>query len=200
MIGIIRASFLVSKNRYKKNTAGVQYKERAIMIDPKLNELAPETEGTKSGKKVEAGNRSGLSIKDTVAGPANLSTGARGVDTSGVSAGAGVGAGMTYTSATTAGESPVPNIVPGERGSGTTVRGGSNAAAPGEAMPSTNTEVHSNNSTASEEGSYSVASEDVAAHAYRCWHERGCPDGSPEVDWHRAEEELRNRRVRTAGA
>src|ERR1700760_3089800 len=133
------------------------------MIDPKLNELAPETESTKSGKKVEAGNRSGLSIKDTVAGSANLSTGARGVDTSGISAGAGVGAGMTYTSATTAGESPVPNVIPGERGSGTTLRGGSNAAAPSEAMPSTNTEVHSGKSTASDEGNYLYSSEDVAA-------------------------------------
>jgi hypothetical protein len=171
------------------------------MIDAKLNELAPETEGTKSGKKGEAGNRSGLSIKDTVAGSANLSTGARGVDTSGVSAGAGVGAGMTYTTATTEGESPTPNIVPGERGSGTTVRGSSNAGAPGAAMPSTNTEVHTSESNASGDSSYSsYTSEDVAAHAYRCWHERGCPDGSPEVDWHRAEEELRNRRTRTATA
>lgn len=169
------------------------------MIDPKLNELAPEPTGTRSGKKAETGNRSGLSIKDTVAGPANLSTGARGVDTSGVSAGAGVGAGMTYTTPSTAGESPAPNVVPGERGSGTTVRGGSNAAAPGDAMPSTNTEAHLNVSTASD-GDSSYSSEDVAAHAYRCWHERGCPDGSPEVDWHRAEEELRNRRFRTANA
>jgi hypothetical protein len=26
--------------------------------------------------------------------------------------------------------------------------------------------------------------------AYRFWEERGCPDGSPEVDWQRAEHEL----------
>ena len=26
--------------------------------------------------------------------------------------------------------------------------------------------------------------------AYRFWQERGCPHGSPEVDWQRAEEEL----------
>jgi|GEM_PF-1870263 len=171
------------------------------MIDAKLNELAPEAEGAKSEKKVEAVNRTaGLSIKDTVAGPANLSVGARGVETSGTSAGAGVGAGMTYTTPTTAGESPVPAIAPGERTSGTTVRGGSNTAAPGETMPSTNTEAHLNQSSASGDESYSYSSDDVAAHAYRCWHERGCPDGSPEVDWHRAEEELRNRRFRTAGA
>jgi len=168
------------------------------MIDAKLNELVPETEGTKSGKKVEGGNRTGLSIKDTVAGPANLSIGSIGVETSGASSGAGVGAGMTYTSATTAGESPSPAILPGERGSGTTVRGASNNAAPAAAMPSTDTEVH-NASNASRGGDKSYGSDDVAAHAYRCWHERGCPEGSPEVDWHRAEEELRNRRARGAG-
>jgi len=172
------------------------------MIDPKLNEVIPETEGTKSGKKVEGGNRSasGLSVKDTVAVPANLSVGARGVETSGTSAGAGIGAGMTYTTPTTAGESPAPGIAPGERTSGTTVRGGSNAGAPGEYMPSTNTEVHSNQSSGSSDAGGSYTSDDLAAHAYRCWHERGCPDGSPEVDWHRAEEELKNRRTRGATA
>ena len=170
------------------------------MIDPKLNEIVPETESTKQGKKVEGGTSPGLSIKDTVASGANLSTGARGVDTSGVSSGAGVGAGMTYASATTAGESPAPAIVPGERGSGTTVRGGSNAGARDSAMPSTDTEVHRDVASSSGGSNYSFTSEEIAAHAYRCWHERGCPEGSPEVDWHRAEEELRNRRARGAGA
>src|SRR4051812_50037157 len=112
------------------------------MIDPKLNELAPETESTKQGKKVEGGNTAGLSIKDTVAGAANLSTGARGVDTSGVSAGAGVGAGVTYASTTTAGESPAPAIVPGERGSGATGRGSGNAGGPGSAQPSNDNRSH----------------------------------------------------------
>jgi hypothetical protein len=170
------------------------------MIDPKLNEVPANPEGTKTGKKVEGGTRAGLSIKDTVAAGANLSTGGRGVDTSGVSAGAGVGAGMTYASTTTAGESPAPAIVPGERTSGTTVRGGSNTGAPGTAMPSTDTEVHRENSNSSSQGDLEYTTDDVAACAYRCWHERGCPEGSPEVDWHRAEEELRNRRTRTATA
>ena len=31
---------------------------------------------------------------------------------------------------------------------------------------------------------------DVAALAYRLWQERGCPMGSPEDDWYRAEELL----------
>ena len=35
-------------------------------------------------------------------------------------------------------------------------------------------------------------SERIAMRAYECWHERGCPEGSPEVDWHRAENELRS--------
>jgi DUF2934 family protein len=170
------------------------------MIDPKLNEVPANPEGTKTGKKVEGGTRAGLSIKDTVAAGANLSTGGRGVDTSGVSAGAGVGAGMTYASTTTAGESPAPAILPGERTSGTTVRGGSNAGAPGAAMPSTDTEVHRSDNSSSSDADLGYTTEDVAACAYRCWHERGCPDGSPEVDWHRAEEELRNRRTRTATA
>jgi hypothetical protein len=26
--------------------------------------------------------------------------------------------------------------------------------------------------------------------AYRLWEERGCPEGSPEIDWRRAEEEF----------
>lgn len=30
----------------------------------------------------------------------------------------------------------------------------------------------------------------VARRAYQLWLERGCPDGSPEEDWYRAEHEL----------
>jgi hypothetical protein len=36
--------------------------------------------------------------------------------------------------------------------------------------------------------------EEIAARAYRCWHERGCPHGSPDIDWTRAEQELRTER------
>ena len=32
--------------------------------------------------------------------------------------------------------------------------------------------------------------DDLCKTAYRFWQERGCPDGSPEVDWQRAEEAL----------
>jgi len=33
--------------------------------------------------------------------------------------------------------------------------------------------------------------EKISARAYQRWHQRGCPDGSPEVDWSEAEEELK---------
>ena len=36
----------------------------------------------------------------------------------------------------------------------------------------------------------SLRHELIAVVAYRFWHERGCPDGSPETDWFRAEEHL----------
>ena len=32
--------------------------------------------------------------------------------------------------------------------------------------------------------------EELCQRAYSLWKERGCPDGSPEVDWYRAEAEL----------
>ena len=34
------------------------------------------------------------------------------------------------------------------------------------------------------------APEQIAALAYSLWQERGCPEGSPEEDWFRAEEAL----------
>lgn len=39
---------------------------------------------------------------------------------------------------------------------------------------------------------YSTAPEpeQVASLAYTLWQQRGCPEGSPEEDWLRAEEEL----------
>jgi hypothetical protein len=33
-------------------------------------------------------------------------------------------------------------------------------------------------------------SDQIASLAYELWKERGCPEGSPEADWLRAEEEL----------
>ncbi|MBV9036361.1 MAG: DUF2934 domain-containing protein [Acidobacteriaceae bacterium] len=165
------------------------------MIDPKLNEipveasdelLTEEQRATKSASKP----RAGLSINDTVAGTANLSVGARGVETSGVSAGAGVGAGMTHVSPGGSAESPAPEVIPGSRGSGTTVRGLSDKLPPTSAMPD------SSGTIASHEGSETAyTDQELAAEAHRCWHERGCPEGSPEVDWHTARERLRARKA-----
>jgi hypothetical protein len=37
--------------------------------------------------------------------------------------------------------------------------------------------------------------EHIALLAYALWQERGCPEGSPEVDWFRAEQEFATRRA-----
>jgi hypothetical protein len=46
----------------------------------------------------------------------------------------------------------------------------------------------------------SLDQSELAARSYELWQERGCPVGSPEFDWFRAEAELRNRQgsIRTA--
>jgi Protein of unknown function (DUF2934) len=31
----------------------------------------------------------------------------------------------------------------------------------------------------------------ISVRAYQLWQERGCPEGSPEVDWYQAEEQLK---------
>ena len=46
----------------------------------------------------------------------------------------------------------------------------------------------------------SLARDETAARAYELWCERGCPAGSPQVDWFRAEEELRIRHGITRAA
>jgi len=129
--------------------------------------------------------RTGLSINDTIAGNANSSVGSRGVDTSGVEAGAGAGAGSTYVTPGAPGSSPAPNIVSGSRSTGTTPRGG----APAEEDASVRIDTQSN---LNETGS--ASQDEISARAYHRWHQRGCPAGSPEVDWHAAEEEFKKRR------
>ena len=37
-----------------------------------------------------------------------------------------------------------------------------------------------------------ITHSDIAALAYQLWQDRGCPDGSPEEDWYKAEEQLRD--------
>ena len=167
------------------------------MIDPKLNEIPVGasdellTEEQRAAGRVPAKPRPGLSINDTIAGAANLSVGARGIDTSGTSAGAGVGAGMTLTTPGGSDESPSPTLVPGSRGSGTTVRGTSDTMVPSAIMPESSEER-----TAAFSGSEtSYSDHDIAAEANRCWHERGCPEGSPEVDWQLAQQRLKVRKA-----
>lgn len=38
----------------------------------------------------------------------------------------------------------------------------------------------------------------IALLAYALWQERGCPEGSPDVDWFRAEQEFATRRRKSA--
>jgi hypothetical protein len=160
------------------------------LIDPKLDKLQGKTSATPQPnsenekllhEKGQAARnpRPGLSINDTIAADSNLSVGSRGVDVSGVETGAGAGAGLTSTTPA-AGGSPAPTIVPGARGSGMTPRSTS-------ALTERHT-VDLGGQNATPEQS------EIAARAYRCWHDRGCPDGSPELDWDQAERELREER------
>jgi Protein of unknown function (DUF2934) len=161
------------------------------MIDPKLNEV-PVTGKDASGKRTSEaerterpkGSRAGLSINDTIAGDTTLSTGARGVDTSGVMSGAGVGGGMSTVTAGTAGESPAPAIVTGPRTSGTTPRG-----------PANITDQADSVTTPAPEENYGDGLQpntmQVAERAYHIWYSKGCPEGTAEEDWCQAERELR---------
>lgn len=162
------------------------------MIDPKLDKLPadaagdleniPEKQLTEEQRALRNRSRRGLSVKDTVAAGPSISVGARGFDVSGVEAGAGAGAGMTELTPGERGESPAPNIVPGARGSGNAPRGQGTS----QEQPTVSLDADTLGPTA----------EEIEARAYRCWHERGCPHGTPEEDWRRAEEELRLERAR----
>ncbi len=160
------------------------------MIQPKFHEApadsvdeletAPDGESEEQRTERQRKPRAGLSINDTIAGGAGMSVGSRGVDTSGVSTGAGAGAGMTKVTAGEAGETPAASIVPGSRSSGTTPRGQYGS----DQIPTVQLDAESDLRN----------DDEIAARAYRCWHERGCPHGSPEDDWHRAEREIREER------
>jgi hypothetical protein len=49
------------------------------------------------------------------------------------------------------------------------------------------------------DGNY-IDSQDIAALAYQLWQGRGCPEGSPEVDWLEAEKQLRDRQKEAPAA
>jgi hypothetical protein len=52
---------------------------------------------------------------------------------------------------------------------------------------------HHTTAAANGHGIASFGHEDIAALAYKLWHARGCPEGSPEEDWLHAAEQLRSR-------
>lgn len=160
------------------------------MIDPKLN-VSPSqptaASPTPGGNKDAATARlqkvsSGLSVNDTIASNANLSVGAQGVNTSGVSSGAGAGAGMTRLDSN---PQATTEVVPGGRGSGTTALGSSNAQATKANFPDAGQEY---------------TDTEVSELAYAAWCDRGCPNGSPEVDWQTALDRLQSGRTKAAGA
>jgi Protein of unknown function (DUF2934) len=166
------------------------------MIDPKLNDIPVPASATSVGETEEgarsARTRPGLSINDTVAGDTVLSSGSRGVDTSGVSVGAGAGAGFSAVTPGGVKESPAPEIVSGARSAGTTAGGGPNPTQLADAPLESSTGTHHMNTS------------EVAERAYHIWYSRGCPEGTAEEDWHQAERELATERAgarsRTAGS
>ena len=156
------------------------------MIDPKLDEIpagGASAPGEKKGQAVTR-PRQGLSINDTIAADANLSVGGQGVDTSGVKAGAGAGAGSTMVTPRDTG-SPAPNIVPGAASTGTTPRGDSGLTS----SPNPGAEVQRESGPTDQE---------IAQLAHQYWIERGRPHGSSEVDWNRARQELLERHRKRA--
>lgn len=181
------------------------------MIDPKFNALPVDAAGDfeespeGSVSRTQTRPRQGLSINDTVAANANLSVGARGVDTSGTAVGAGAGAGMTLTTPGNQ-ESPAPMIIPGSRGSGTTIHGASvpepTAATRLEAGTETTgtSQLTSDTSPLTASDTSPFTTDEVSERAYHHWFQRGCPHGSPEVDWETAVEQLRREKERAMSA
>jgi hypothetical protein len=169
------------------------------MIDPKLNEVpvANRTTADRPASETDAAerqrrSRAGLSITDTIAGDTLLSTGGRGVDTSGVASGAGAGAGTSVVTPGQVNESPAPNIVPGARSSGTTPRSRTNQ---NDFADSARPEVLGegvNNTTGGAPNTM-----EVAHRAYEIWCSKGCPEGTADEDWWQAERELE---IRSSGS
>jgi hypothetical protein len=58
-------------------------------------------------------------------------------------------------------------------------------------------EHHSNPESAGGHHIHNFGHHEIAALAYELWQARGCPEGSPEVDWHQAVKELRGRNLQT---
>jgi hypothetical protein len=54
--------------------------------------------------------------------------------------------------------------------------------------------------TVLEEISRSEIEQEIAALAHKLWEDRGCPEGTPEEDWFRAEHEITKSKVLKQGA
>jgi hypothetical protein len=52
---------------------------------------------------------------------------------------------------------------------------------------------YESDSAIAEQRDTSPAYDDIAQLAYHLWLQRGCPDGCPDEDWYRAEQELAGR-------
>ena len=52
---------------------------------------------------------------------------------------------------------------------------------------------HAHDAHERQNGHHSFGHREIAALAHELWQARGCPEGSPEVDWHEAVKELRLR-------
>ena len=50
--------------------------------------------------------------------------------------------------------------------------------------------------TPAEDAANRSLNEQIAALAHALWYDRGCPEGSPEEDWFKAEQEIRKQRTR----
>jgi hypothetical protein len=83
--------------------------------------------------------------------------------------------------------SPAPNVVPGTASTGTTPRGDSGVTA----SPNPGAEVQ-------REAGSGPTNDEIARLAHQYWIERGRPQGSPEVDWNRARQELLERHRKRA--
>ena len=59
-------------------------------------------------------------------------------------------------------------------------------------MPKPTRRLHEVRNGQSKPASATPDQEAIAARAYQLWLDRGCPDGTDQEDWYRAEQELRD--------
>lgn len=74
------------------------------------------------------------------------------------------------------------------------IRGVVHASHPAADLPPGEDFAHTHHESVNEHGFPVFGHEDIAALAYQLWQDRGCPIGSPEVDWFHAAQQLRDRK------